>query len=212
MCRLGAAEQAAERPCCQTTHIGTHRDPRVPPSPGRYGKRFVSGSSCPDAGWRLRAPRGPLLALLRRFATEAARDRCAPTSLRRSRRLQKSVHVSHAQLCCQRELAGALVNRFADSNYMKCGRDAYPTNGVSSRKPQGCPGPISRSARKSWRGPAGASPAQVRGSARLVASVAHPSVTGAKRTQQSPRCMDPGQAIRIETVRSVVIEAGWLPG
>ena len=39
---------------------------------------------------------------------------------------------------------------------------------------------------ESWRGPAGASPAQVRGSARLVASVASCSVTAtAKRTQRS---------------------------
>ena len=39
---------------------------------------------------------------------------------------------------------------------------------------------------ESWRGPAGESPAQVRGSARLVASVASCSVTvTAKRTQRS---------------------------
>jgi hypothetical protein len=39
---------------------------------------------------------------------------------------------------------------------------------------------------ESWRGPAGESPAQVRGSARLVASVALCSVTAtAKRTQRS---------------------------
>ena len=39
---------------------------------------------------------------------------------------------------------------------------------------------------ESWRGPAGESPAQVRGSARLVASVASCSVTAtAKRTQRS---------------------------
>src|SRR5690349_21506 len=41
-------------------------------------------------------------------------------------------------------------------------------------------------ARRSWRGPAGGSPAQVRGSTRLVASVASWTVTTtAKRTQQS---------------------------
>jgi len=41
-------------------------------------------------------------------------------------------------------------------------------------------------ARRSWRVPAGGSPAQVRGSARLVASVARPSATAAaKRTQRS---------------------------
>ncbi len=39
---------------------------------------------------------------------------------------------------------------------------------------------------ESWRGPAGESPAQVRGSARLVVSVASCSVTAmTKRTQQS---------------------------
>jgi len=39
---------------------------------------------------------------------------------------------------------------------------------------------------ESWRGPAGESPAQVRSSARLVASVASCSVTAtAKRTQRS---------------------------
>ena len=39
---------------------------------------------------------------------------------------------------------------------------------------------------ESWRGPAGESPAQVRGSARLVASVASCSVTATtKRTQRS---------------------------
>jgi hypothetical protein len=39
---------------------------------------------------------------------------------------------------------------------------------------------------ESWHGPAGESPAQVRGSARLVASVASCSVTAtAKRTQRS---------------------------
>ena len=41
-------------------------------------------------------------------------------------------------------------------------------------------------ATRSWGGPAGGSPAQVRGSARLLASVARLSATaGAKRTQQS---------------------------
>src|SRR5215212_1261336 len=48
-------------------------------------------------------------------------------------------------------------------------------------------------ARRSWRGPAGASPAQERGSARLVASVAAWKVTTtAKRTQQSCGvCIEP---------------------
>jgi len=44
---------------------------------------------------------------------------------------------------------------------------------------------VLRCARRSWHFPAGASPAQVRGSARLVASIASLSATaGAKRTQQ----------------------------
>ena len=46
--------------------------------------------------------------------------------------------------------------------------------------------PNFRCARRSWRDPAGASPAQVRGSARLVVSVASAVATpSAKRTQQS---------------------------
>jgi metal-dependent amidase/aminoacylase/carboxypeptidase family protein len=46
--------------------------------------------------------------------------------------------------------------------------------------------PVIECARQSWRYPAGGSPAQVRGSARLVASVAWSSVTAvAKRTQRS---------------------------
>ena len=46
--------------------------------------------------------------------------------------------------------------------------------------------PTFRCARRSWRDPAGASPAQVRGSARLVVSVASAVATpSAKRTQQS---------------------------
>jgi hypothetical protein len=48
------------------------------------------------------------------------------------------------------------------------------------------PKPKFRCARRSWRDPAGASPAQVRGSARLVVSVASAVATpSAKRTQQS---------------------------
>jgi len=67
-----------------------------------------------------------------------------------------------------------LVDRFA----VVCGvRDETGDLGKRGKTP-GC-------ARTSWRSPAGERPAQVRGSARLVASVARPSVTAAaKRTQQ----------------------------
>lgn len=51
---------------------------------------------------------------------------------------------------------------------------------------EGIDGVRSWCARQSWRGPAGVSPVQVRGSARLIASVASCSVTAtAKRTQRS---------------------------
>src|SRR5215469_8044842 len=54
-----------------------------------------------------------------------------------------------------------------------------------------------RCARRSWRDPAGGSPAQVRGGARLVVSVASAVVTPrAKRTQQSSGVSDRAAKVR----------------
>ena len=61
--------------------------------------------------------------------------------------------------------------------------------GVVSRRLEMAPQRVEKiesCARPSWRDPAGESPAQVRGSARLLASVASsPAMARAKRTQQS---------------------------
>jgi len=94
-----------------------------------------------------------------------------------------AVHESgYGRFCCKSLFALAIKNSFGRRRYfrVKMWGTSSPENKLT-----GDLGNVIECARQSWCDPAGASPAQVRSSVRLVASVAGPLATVvAKRTQR----------------------------